>query len=479
MTTLNSDITTLKNLVKENETSKLEIFRFFRKKIEKLNPNLNALYGVDESALEKIENRINKSKNQYMFPMAVKELCEIEGEPTYYGSKAFEGNVASFSRDSVKCLLDKHFYLLGRATSCEFGLLPYTSSTLHGPTLNPWNLKLNSGGSSGGSAAAVASGMLPLAYGSDGGGSIRIPAAWCGCVGFKPSRGSLPQGPMSSFSFLSTGGLLSRSVRDQLEIYREFWFQNIGNDWTQFYDPYKDKKIASNEPIKVALMTNIPFEQARSNSTFNYPFHKEAIDQTRKFANSLEGLQRELSITIDMSERSFDFEDRDGFISSFITLWASSLTGLPSSSTYEPLTEYLLNMADSKNLLELGDAYKMLSMISKTLFKQFNEYDFIITPTMITPPPENKTIVDLSELTILSEGFDATPYTPWVNVMGLPAISIPFGYWKSGTPFGVQIIGTNFSNIKLLQFADMIESYLGYETKDGKNKHIAPLAEAH
>ena len=248
------DVTEIKRLHAAGKVTNTEIFDYFFERYEKHNDSVNAIYGLDK---EKILRFLDKApEEKCLIPLPTKELSEVKGEPTFYGSETFQNNIANFTRDSIEMLFQNGFYNFGRSKSCEFGLTPHTISNLHGPTNNPWDTDKNSGGSSGGAAAAVASGIAPIAHASDGGGSIRIPAAICGQIGFKPSRGRLPCGPHMSFSFLSTGGVISKSVRDQIDIYKNIWYPQHFGDWT---GPIRISQLDIKKKLKIGFLSKAPF----------------------------------------------------------------------------------------------------------------------------------------------------------------------------------------------------------------------------
>ncbi|MDB2447274.1 amidase [bacterium] len=465
----NYDLTGLKKLQLEKTITVAETFEYFYDRIEKFEPSLNAVYGIEKS---RILDNINKQsrllektgKPFYLIPLPVKELSEVEGELTYYGSHAFKGNTATFTRDAISLLIDNGFYTFGRSKACEFGLLPYTVSGVHGPTKNPWNTELNSGGSSGGSGSMVAAGLAPAAYATDGGGSTRIPEAWCGAVGFKPSRGRLPTGPLLSYSFLATGGLITRSVRDQADVYSNIW---TGQNQSGWIPPINRSPLSTKrEPIKIGVMLNTPFSDE---------LHPKATSKVQDFAKALSNVSDD---KVEITEKHFSFTNSKIYFDSFVTVWASLLNGLPSDKQFEPTTHYLLEIAEKTNSLELQRAFNNLSQVSKAIFKEFNDFDFILTPTLPNPPPQNKGLSDnlVNPSAMIREGFNVTPYTPWVNVMGLPALSMPFGYWDNGTPFGVQIISTKFEDDFLLEFSSKLEERLGYETSNAEKSTISPVA---
>jgi amidase len=201
--------------VRRGEVSALELIDAYLERIERLNPRLNAFCLVTpELAREQAERPANG-------PLAgaatsVKDLSAMAGYPLTFGSRAFQDNVPQVDAFVVQRMKAGGAPILGRTTTPEFGSRPVTEFGLHGTTRNPWNLERTSGGSSGGAAATLAAGLCAWSHGSDGGGSVRIPASCCGLVGLKPSRGRISLAPLvgEGWAGLSTNGVLTRTVDD-------------------------------------------------------------------------------------------------------------------------------------------------------------------------------------------------------------------------------------------------------------------------
>ena len=201
---INYDAIGLADLIRKGEITPLELLEITIERIERVNPRLNAvvhkLYDQARAEAERWADKIKSKKtNGAIFagvPFLLKNLlAEYEGTPLDEGSRAIKGYVSKLDSELVRRQRAGGLIILGKTNTPEFGLLPTTEPILYGPTRNPWNPALTAGGSSGGSAAAVAAGIVPLAHGNDGGGSIRIPASCCGLFGLKPTRGRNPLGP--------------------------------------------------------------------------------------------------------------------------------------------------------------------------------------------------------------------------------------------------------------------------------------------
>ncbi len=203
-------------LLRERQLSATEATEAALRRIEADEPRIGAFVEVDAeralaqaAAIEPGDRRLFAG-----VPTAIKANTQATGLPFDYGTTLLRGHRADHDAHLVRRMRDEGFVITGATKTPEFGILPTTEPRLHGPARNPWDLNRTPGGSSGGAAAAVAAGMLPVAHGNDGGGSIRIPAACCGLVGLKPSRGRVSRGPDSGDSVLVADGVLSRTVHD-------------------------------------------------------------------------------------------------------------------------------------------------------------------------------------------------------------------------------------------------------------------------
>jgi amidase len=206
--------TELALLVRGREVSSEELVRAYLERIDRLEPHLNAFVTLrPEEALAdaRLADETPGDAPFHGVPIAIKDLAATKGIRTTYSCRAFADHVPDFDTAVVRRLRQAGFVLLGKTNTPEFGTTAFTESELNGTTRNPWSPELTPGGSSGGAAAALAAGLIPVAHGSDGGGSIRIPASCCGLLGLKPSRGRVSAAPFASFEGLSTAAVLARS----------------------------------------------------------------------------------------------------------------------------------------------------------------------------------------------------------------------------------------------------------------------------
>jgi amidase len=385
----------------------------------------------------------------YGVPIAIKDLNDVAGLPTTFSSKAYANNIAQADSETVRNIKDAGFVILGKTNTPEFGTIAQTESDLNGACLNPWDTTRTPGGSSGGAAAAVAGGLLPLAHGSDGGGSIRIPASCCGLVGIKPSRGRVSPAPYVSGSLgLGTSGPLARTVRDAaalLDVMR-------GYEPGDFYvapvpqRPYLDECDEPAGELRIAVATAPPVD---------VPVDPECIEAVRSAAELL----TELGHDVVDATPPWSIPE---MIVEFIRVWqvGPATAGIDDLSLLEPINRVLAEQARETPSPEYGAAIMQLQTITRRVVPFWDEYDVVITPTLaMLPVPIGWTWEDTDgdPLLAFSRQTLFTPYTALVNVTGQPAMSLPLHTSKSGLPVGVQFIARPFDEATLVRLAAQLE----------------------
>jgi len=457
-----------------------EVLQHFLSIVKQQNPSLNAIIHVDEESLVKKAKTFDHhfqmiSKDSKPFPpylgipIPIKELAEVQDHPTSYASRAFEGFRPNYTRAAIQQLFDAGFYQFGSTTSSEFGASCFTESLANGITRNPWNTGLSPGGSSGGAAVAVASGMAPVAHGSDGGGSLRIPAAWCGVIGFKPSRGLISAGPLYTWSLLATQGVITRNIEDQA-LMLDLWNQPDTSSWQPFV-----KKNFHSELYKLAqngsrLRVGICME-----SPLGKPVHPE-------YKNCLRAVAAHLSLLgHHVKDYTPPWGSSDAFIDFFQTLWAALIASIPVGiEKFEAANQLMWRKSRSQSAFDLMKAQNDAQTFSRRMTEAFqNEIDILLTPTMALPAPIAGSSLSLGQTDpekLIETCYEHTPFTPWVNVTGQPAISIPLGRSSTQMPIGIQIIGAPFQDSLVLQLAQELEETLGYPDAEGKRCALAPIS---
>jgi amidase len=459
---LQRSATELAALIRAGELSAAELVRASLERIEAVDPHLNAFTHVAaESALAAAEAvRPGDDRPFAGVPIAIKDNRPVAGMPITMCSDLFGERVADHDAFIVRRLREAGFVIVGKTTLPEMGILPTTESRRFGPTRNPWDLDRTPGGSSGGAAAAVAAGMVPLAHGNDGGGSIRIPAACCGLVGLKPARGRVSVGPDAGQSFLVTDGVLTRTVQDTAAVLDVLAGYEPG-DATWAPPPagrYADLSEQEPDRLRIALALNPPLEGATLD-----PANEAAA---RDAAALLESLGHEVEeVTAPWSGLDLlpDFTRAFGPQISMTTWVGGRLAGRePTERDVEPLTWMMWERSRSQDTLTLLVAQARLESVARAIVSFCAPYDAILTPALARRP------VPIGE--IHGRGPDPwghyqrsgyfTPYTAIVNVTGQPAVALPLYEGDDGLPTAVQLIGPPARDETVLALAAQLERAL-------------------
>jgi len=385
----------------------------------------------------------------YGVPIAIKDLNDAAGLPTTYSCKAYAHNVAQVDAAVVRNIKDAGFVILGKTNTPELGTIAQTESELNGACVNPWNSARTPGGSSGGAAAAVAGGLLPIAHGSDGGGSIRIPASCCGLVGIKPSRGRVSPAPYVSGSLgLGTSGPIARTVRDAAALLDVMRGYEPGDFYVAPVPPrsYLDECDEPAGELRIAVATTPPVD---------VPVDPECVAAVRSAAELL----TELGHDVVDATPPWSIPE---MIVEFIRVWqvGPATAGIDDLSLLEPINRALAEQARETASPEYGKAIMQLQTITRRVVAFWDEYDVVITPTLaMLPVPIGWTWEDTDgdPLVAFSRQTLFTPYTALVNVTGQPAMSLPLHMSESGLPVGVQLIARPFDEATLVRLAAQLE----------------------
>lgn len=390
-------------------------------------------------------------------PLPVKDLTQIAGAPFEAGSAALAGNIATVTDGVARQILDAGTLTIGKTTTPEFGLPSYTEPATGAPARTPWDLRRTAGGSSGGAGAAVASGVVPLAHGSDGGGSVRIPAACCGLVGIKPSRGVVSPGPHGTEGMgLVTDGILARSVRDAAAGLDLIAGARTG-DFTPAaarLGPYLGQlegTTSSRQQLRIAVL--------REPLAAETEVHPAALRGLERGVELMRGLGHELV------EIRAPFTPEDW--TAFMPLWTVGAASIPLDEEQEgrilELTRWLRERGRRYSGVDLARAFSGVQALARRTMEQFAPFDVVITPALSGPPALP---ADLQ----LDEGgadFDAQrAFTPWTstwNMLGAAAIAVPLHRELIDgveLPFGVQLGATRHGeDALLLSVAAQLEAH--------------------
>lgn len=480
------DATGLAELVATREIQATELIEIAIHVIERLNPHLNAvIQKMYDHARQQLT--LGNTGTFYGVPFLLKDLQAIyAGIPTSAGSRLIMP-IPSHDSELVTRYKKAGLIILGKTNVPEFGLSPSTEPVAFGPTLNPWNFKLTSGGSSGGSATAVASGMVPAAHGNDGGGSIRIPSAYCGLVGLKPSRGRIPSGPYIGrcLQGLAVEHVLTRSVRDCAALLDATCGPDLGEP---FYlakpkMTFLESLSTSLQPLKIAYTTD-PFIVTPVDVQ-----HVSAVEQTAK-------LCAELGHRVDETE-SFKMSKEEVFAAwvvfcsdvSALIYHLCELRGEPPKRR-ELETNTLLAYQFGRDISArvLARSIQKLDLMGRRFAQVFCKYDVLLTPTMPMPPISIGEISDKGMrkvfMRVLSwcnlhtihqmlirpsfvedHLFSYTAFTLLCNITGQPAINLPVAWYSNGLPLGCQFIAKIAQERTLLQLAAQLERAQPWQEK--------------
>src|SRR5581483_2681484 len=344
-------------------------------------------------------------------PILVKDLTETAGVRTTFSSRAYAHYVPTADTAVVRRMKEAGFVVLGKSNTPEFGSTAVTESVLNGACLNPWDTARTPGGSSGGAAAAVAAGVLPLAHGSDGGGSIRIPASCCGLFGLKPSRGRVSPAPYVSGSLeLSQNGPLSVTVRDAAAFLDVLAGYEPGDaHWAPPPErPFLDEVGADPERLRIAFTCEPPIP---------YPVDPHVAAVARNTADALAALGH------DVFERTPAWHD-EHLLAAFAHLWqvAPALFPVADDSPLMPLNRTLAQTARTTSSVELSQAVTALQRLARRVVAFWEDVDILLTPTLAMLPVLIGWVFEPEDpWEQFRRGGEFTPFTPIVNVTGQPA----------------------------------------------------------
>jgi amidase len=381
-------------------------------------------------------------------PIAVKDDVDVAGEPTSFGCA---GDFAPKHVDSemVRRLRAAGAVIVGKTNTPEIGLYPFTEGPAFGATRNPWSLDHTPGGSSGGSAAAVAAGIVPAAVGSDGAGSVRIPASWCHLVGVKPQRGRISTWPdRESFNGLTCIGPLTRTVADAALMLDVLSGNHPGDLHAPPApdEPYAEAILRPPRALRIAVSVRPPYSAAPVR------LHHEIRSGVWRIAGVLE----------DLGHRVSEVDPRYGLMG--LTLIARGQSGVhewvggvPDRTLLDPRTRSSALVGGLLSKTMLGLARRVEPLLQRRIGSVFDHADVILTPTSASPPLPVGATDGLGGWATDQIAAGACPYAwPW-NVLGWPAVSVPAGLTEEGLPFGVQLLGPANSEALLLCLAAKLE----------------------
>jgi amidase len=467
------DATATAALIRDGELTPSEAVEASIARIEKLNPGLNAvIHPLFDKAMEAAASPELPYGPFRGVPILLKDLsCPSAGDPFHLGMRFLRDLEWRAARDSTVAarLRAAGFVFVGRTNTPELGLIPTTEPVAYGPTRNPWDTSRIPGGSSGGSAAAVASRMVPVANGSDGGGSVRIPASACGLVGLKPSRGRVPSGPDNGESMggLSVEHVLARTVRDSAAILDVLQGVAAGDPYTAPAPlrAYADEVDADPGALRIGVMRRAP-----SSLTELHPDVLRAVDDAAGLLGSFgHEVGESHPVALDEPEHILHFGVITGCdAAASLEAW-SDRTGKPiAQDDVEINTWAIAELGRACSGQQLLASREWLFAYARRMAEWWlGGYDLLLTPTLTAPPPPIGTFVATPD-NPLGAGAAASllvPFTPPFNATGQPAISLPVSWNAEGLPIGVQLVAAYGHEEVLIRVASQLEQACGWAAR--------------
>jgi amidase len=451
--------TELAGMVRSGEVSARELVECSLERIEELNPKLNAFVDIDaERALATAEQIDAGDQRPFAgVPVAIKNNRPVEGLRLTYGCSLMADNLCEYDHNVTRRLKDAGFVIVGTTTLPEYGILPTTEARLFGPTRNPWDLERSTGGSSGGAAAAVAAGIVPVAHGNDGGGSIRIPAACCGLVGLKPSRGRISVAPELGDSSLGIDGMLTRTVGDTAAILDVLAGYEPG-DATWAPPPSEPfAEAAGREPgsLRIAATTLPPIPDAVVD-----PVCAAAVTEAAELLRSLGHEVEEITPPWQIEGLSELFGAVFSVHISLSIAYSGMVAGHePTAEDMEPMSWAIFSMVKKLGAVESMAAAVQLQSHTRKLVSFLEPYDALLTPALAERPLPLGTLDTAAPepMSTFTRSGLFTPFTPVFNASGQPGISLPLYEGDDGLPLGVQIVGRPAGEGALLALAAQLE----------------------
>jgi amidase len=452
----------LAGMVRAGELSARELVQCSLERIEELNPRLNAFVQIDgDRALAAAEEvRPGDERPFAGVPIAIKNNCAVSGLRLTNGCSLMSDFTADYDHNVTRRLKRAGFVVVGTTTLPEYGILPTTEARLLGPTRNPWDLGRTPGGSSGGSGAAVAAGMVPVAHGNDGGGSIRIPAACCGLVGLKPQRGRISAAPELGESSLAIDGVLTRTVADTAAILDVLAGYEVGDvTWA----PPPQRPFAA-----AAAMIGGPPTRLRIAATTLAPIPDAAVDPLAAGAVSdAAELLRDLGHEVQEVDPPWQMEGlTELFAAVFCTHigLAIAFSGMvagrePRAEDMEPMSWAIFSIVRKMNAVEGFGATVRLQAFTRRLVEFLEPYDVLLTPALAERPLALGTLdtAAADPMSTFTRSGLFTPFTPVFNASGQPGISLPLFHGEDGLPLAVQLVGRPAEEGILLALATQLE----------------------
>jgi amidase len=454
--------------VRAKEVSPLELADLYLDRIDRLDGPLNAFcHRADDEvrrAAARAADAVVRTPPEELgpfhgVPLPIKDLVDVAGWPTTYGSRGASTAPAVASAPVVERLREAGFVLLGKTTTSEFGAISFTESDAHGVSRNPWDPDRTPGGSSGGAAVAVAAGMAPIAHAADGGGSIRVPAACTGLVGLKPTRGRVTNAVVEVEGF-ATHGVVTRTVADTAAALDVLARHDPGAWWSPPSPQarFADALHGAVSGLRVGVLTDAPIAGIAVD-----PACRAAVDL------AVETLTAAGNVLVDTT---LPLPAPEELVATFTTLWNVSAAGVPldDPDAVEPHNRALREAARRIDSWAYAEAVQRTEIISRRIVEAFVAgFDLLVTPTTACLPPlvgAWRQGTERDPLMALLNCYPLVVFTSLANVTGLPAISVPVHQDPdTALPVGVQLVAAPWREDLLLAAANLLERAHRWHTR--------------
>jgi amidase len=431
-------------LVREREVTAVELVEAYLERIERLDPELNAYVTV--CAEEALAAAREPPAGPFSgVPLPIKDLTETAGIRTTFSHRGLADHVPEQDAEIVRRLRRAGFVILGKTNTPEFGTTGFTESMLNGVCRNPWDPSRTPGGSSGGAAAAVAAGLAPIGHGSDGAGSIRIPASCCGLFGIKPTRGRISPAPKADLFGFSTNAPVTHTVADAAAFLDAVSGPEPG-----------DQYIAPPPARPFAAEVGEPPGRLRIGLALEPPLPVPVDPACAAAAEDAGALLAELGHEVEQVTPPWRSDDLGAI---HLVVWQTVPTIYPADpDLLEPMNAaFAARSAETSSVAYLG-AVARLQLFGRTFASFCAGYDLVLTPTLALPPvPVGWALEPADPWEQFERLLEFTPFTPAVNVAGLPAASVPLSWTDGGLPIGVQLIAASGGEPLLLRVAAQLE----------------------
>ncbi len=455
-------------LLASGELGAVELLDATLERIEAAQPILNAFRCLRPEAARaeavEAERRLAAGERLPLLgvPIAIKDDMDLAGETTPFGC-AGEFEPRRSDGEVARRLRAAGAVLVGKTNTPEIGQWPFTEGPAFGATRNPWSLDHTPGGSSGGSAAAVAAGLLPAAVGSDGAGSVRIPAAWTHLVGLKPQRGRISTWPEAqAFNGLTSYGPLTRTVGDAALLLDVLAGSTDGDLHRPSRPAEPFSAAAAREPgrLRIALALNVPYSGAPARLD---PVVRDAVED---LAATLEGLGHE----VERADVPYGFAPSASIMPRSMTgirEWASRA---PDRSQLDPRTHHAARLGRAFRPL-LGLSHFAEEVARRRVGRVFHRFDVVLAPTTAQPPLPIGACEGLGSWETDKTIVAACPYAwPW-NILGWPGLNVPAGFTPEGLPLGAQLLGQANSEPRLLALGAQLEAERRWPERRPRKSH--------